>query len=218
MSGVHAVLLAAGRGRRFGGPKAALHLHGRWMLPRLVRALRQGGAASVTVVLSDAAEAAIRPLGESGADQEVRNPDPEAGRTGSVLAGLATVPEHAEGVLLHPCDVPLLSAPAVAALLSRWGAEPGRPGLLARPVTPAGRGGHPLLVGAERLPTLRRYAPDRPLRDLLEEDRDRILNVPVAGDPGPFFDINTREQLQLLEKLLEHASGTEPDPHHPGRE
>lgn len=215
---VPAVLLAAGLGRRLGYPKAALELRGRWMLPRLVRSLKAGGAGPVHLVLNPRAAEAIVGHGDHGADAVTLNPDPDAGRTGSLLAGLRQLTPGPEAVLVHPCDVPLLSAPVVAELLRAWRSRPDRARLLARPVTPAGRGGHPLLVGAERLLTLLEYPPDRPLRDLLDEDRRLVLNVPVPGDPGPFLDVNTAEQLQLLENLLEHASGTEADPDHPGRD
>ncbi|MBL7009504.1 MAG: nucleotidyltransferase family protein [Planctomycetes bacterium] len=217
-SAIPAVLLAAGRGRRLGYPKAALEVRGRWMLPLLVHALRRGGAGPVCLVLSPEAQRAIAGFGEHGADLVAVNSDPDAGRTGSLTAGLRALSGAAEALLIHPCDVPLLTGEVVAALVLAWRSSPGKERLLARPVTAAGRGGHPLLVGADRLPRLREYAPGRPLRDLLDEDRRQVLNVPVPGDPGPFLDVNTAEQLRLLENLLEHTPGAEPDPNHPGRE
>lgn len=215
---LHAILLAAGAGRRLGCPKAALRLRGKWMLPHLVRSLREGGASAVTVVLGPAAARAIAGFGESGADRTVLNPAPEAGRTGSILIALDADALAADGVLLHPCDVPLLRPEVVARVIEAWRAAPEHARLLARPVTPSGRGGHPLLVGAGRLPTLRAFPPGRPLRDLLDEDRARVLNVPVPGDPGPFLDVDHPEQLRLLEDLLEQAPGPSSDPEDPRRD
>ncbi len=209
---VDAVLLAAGLGRRFGRPKADLELRGRWMLPALVHALRGGGADRVVLVLGPESERAIEHRPPHGADGVVRNPDPDAGRTGSLLAGLGAVDEAVDGVLVHPCDVPLLSPRVVQRVIAAWAARADRGDFLARPVTPAGRGGHPLLVGAARLTRLRRYAPEQPLRELLDEDRARLLDVAVSGDPGPFLDVDTAEQLALLENLLESASAPEPPP------
>ncbi|MHC4824162.1 MAG: nucleotidyltransferase family protein, partial [Planctomycetota bacterium] len=74
--------------------------------------------------------------------------------------------------------------------------------LLARPVTPGGKGGHPLLLGADHIAKLRTFPADRPLRDLLRDAPDSILNVLRRGDPGPFLDVDTPEQLELLESLL----------------
>lgn len=195
-------MLAAGSGRRLGYPKAALALRGQWMLPRLVQALRAGGAHPVILVLGEASAAAIAPLGPHGADQAVLNPNPEQGRTGSALCGLMALPAAVDAVLIHPCDVPLLRAAAVAALVSAWRAAPNATGMAARPVTPSGHGGHPLLVGAGRLPELRAFPPQRPLRELVHADAQRLLNVRLDGDPGPFLDVDTPEQAQFLETLL----------------
>jgi len=176
------------------------------MLPRLVSALRRGGARRVILVLSAGARAAIEEKGPAGADCEVLNPDPGDGRTGSIQCGLERLGDGTAGVLLHPCDVPLLTPEAVARLIRAWRALP-RPGvMLARPVTPGGRGGHPLLVGAERLARLRAFPPGRPLRDLVREDPAGLLDLPLHGDPGPFLDVNTPEQRQLIESLLESPS------------
>jgi len=203
---LEAILLAAGAGRRLGVPKAALELKGRWMLPRIVSALRRGGAQRVVLVLSAPARAAIEGMGPTGADCEILNPDPEAGRTGSILCGLDRIGTGIAGVLLHPCDVPLLTPEAVARLIRAWKALPRPETMLARPVTPGGRGGHPLLVGSERLARLRAFPPDRPLRDLVHEDPARLLDLPLHGDPGPFLDVDTPEQRQLIESLLESPS------------
>ncbi len=200
-SSVHAILLAAGAGRRFGGPKALLKLKGRWMLPRLVAALRAGGAEVVHLVLSPEAELGVRALGETGADQVHVNPDPDAGRTGSLLTALSQVPASA-AVLCHPCDIPLLSADVVEALLSAWRGDDNRDDLLVRPVTPGGRGGHPLLLGANRVNELRTFPPDRPLREILQAHPNSIRDLRRIGDPGPFLDVDTPEQLALLESLL----------------
>lgn len=200
-SPLHAVVLAAGAGRRFGGPKAALQLSGRWMLPRLVEALRQGGAEKVHLVLSEAAAEAIAALGAHGADEVHLNPEPDAGRTGSLLCALPSVPAEA-ALLCHPCDVPLISPPVVAELVAEWRRDENRDLLLVRPVTPGGRGGHPLLLGRARVEELRAYPPDRPLRDLLRDHPDLVRDLKRSGDPGPFLDVDTPEQLALLESLL----------------
>lgn len=199
-----AILLAAGSGRRLGLPKALLELQGIWMLPRLVEVLRAGGCRSVHVVvrLEDVPILEARG-GIPGAEVRI-NPNPVAGRTGSVLEGLASLSEggFGEALLIHSCDIPLLSAEAVHQLIRAWMVEAQRDTLAARLVTPGGKGGHPLLLGRDRLAELRDFGPDRPLRDLLHADPDRVLSVVRRGDPGPFLDVDTPEQLELLESLL----------------
>jgi CTP:molybdopterin cytidylyltransferase MocA len=171
-----------------------------------VRTLRQGGADHVIVVLSNESQAALKQKPVLEADQIILNPNPKAGRTGSILLALDALPSTVEACLIHPCDIPLLSPHAITQLLKAWKTAPEPAKTLARLVTPGGRGGHPLLVPKERLSTLRKFAPGQSLRDLVHENSEFLLNVPLAGDPGPFLDVDTPEQLQLLESLLRTSS------------
>lgn len=205
-----AVLLAAGAGRRLGAPKALLELNGRWMLPSLIHALRAGGAAIVHLVI----RAELRPILEArGLDRAARlivNPAPERGRNSSIRLGLETIPPGT-AVLIHPCDVPLISAQAVAALVAAWAQHPRRDALAARLVTPGGKGGHPLLLGCARAAEAAVLDDQASLRHLLHREPAARLDVTLRGDPGPFLDVDTPEQRSLLESLLPAApqSGTD---------
>jgi len=204
--GPFAVLLAAGHGKRFGFPKSAMEIHGNWILPRLVDALRGGGALKVALVLSAESKAAISGKGETGADVVVLNPTPETGRTGSLQAGLRALmgksPEAPFSALVHPCDVPLLSREVVAALIRGHKSLKSPGNGLVRPTTAGGRGGHPLLLGASRVKDVLAYRPDQSLRTLLADHPDSVLDLHVSG-PGPFLNVNHPEQLALLESLME---------------
>lgn len=201
-----AVLLAAGEGRRLGVPKALLTLRGRWMLPSLVRALREGGAAEVTIVHRASERAALLAGGLDRVARLAEHPDPTRGRSSSLRCGLEHV-APGTAVLVHPCDVPLLSPQAVATLVAAWRAHPQRDGLAARLVTPGGRGGHPLLLGGARADAARTLADEDSLRALLHRDPAARLDVSLRGDPGPFLDVDTPEQHALLESLI--ASGVQ---------
>lgn len=207
---IDAILLAAGAGTRLGFPKALLEVHGRWMLPRLVETLRAGGCRSVVVVTRPEVVAAIAQRGGCGADEMVLNPRPEEGRSGSILCGLGAalgVARKPDAVVIHPCDIPLLSADAVRQLLLGWLQAPQRESLVARLVTPGKRGGHPLLVGANRFAELEALGADQPLRDVVHGKPEQRLDITRKSDPGPFLDVDTPEQLQLLESLLPQKSG-----------
>ncbi len=198
---LEAILLAAGAGRRLGVPKALLCLRGVWMLPRLAESLHAAGAARVHVVARAEERAELAARGLPACATLHVNPAPESGRTGSVLVGLRAV-SGASAVLVHPCDVPLLSAAAAATLVEAWRRAPDRDRLAARLVTPSGRGGHPLLLGNVRAAAARRLAPTASLREILHADPARRLDVVLRGDPGPFLDVDTPEQLALVESLL----------------
>lgn len=197
---VDAILLAAGLGRRLGHPKAALQLRGQWMLPILVETLRRGGASRVILVLSNPALDAIADLGDPRADREVCNRDPDAGRMGSVQAGLREVREgHA--ALVHPCDMPLLQVETVQRIVRGW-QDAGAPARgLARPVSSGRRGGHPLLIGPAWRDEMLDAGVDQPLRDWLHDPRAERLDL-TLHDPGAFLDIDTPEQRDLVESLL----------------
>jgi len=196
-----AILLAAGAGRRLGLPKALLELKGIWMLPRLVSALQTGGCENVVVVVREEQLAILQARGGCGAQSILANPNPDAGRNSSIQIGLAAL-APGRAVLIHPCDVPLLSAAAVLQLLQSWAQQPTVQKLVARLMTPGGKGGHPLLLGADVVPEVRQLSAEESLRKIVHFDKDRLLNVVRRGDPGPFMDVDTREQLELLESLL----------------
>ncbi|HEU4912946.1 MAG TPA: NTP transferase domain-containing protein, partial [Actinomycetes bacterium] len=61
VSGIAGLVLAAGAGRRFGGPKALAEIDGERLVDRAVRALREGGSDPVYVV------AGAAPLAVEGA-------------------------------------------------------------------------------------------------------------------------------------------------------
>lgn len=87
------IVVAAGRGRRFGGPKALADLEGRALWEWAQAALDEAGAAGVVVV-------GPVPGGVAGGQT----------RRDSVAAGLAAVPPAVEHVLVHDAARPLATA------------------------------------------------------------------------------------------------------------
>lgn len=99
---VWAILVAAGTGSRFGGPKHNADLNGEPMWAHAERALRAGGAAEV-VLVGDV------PRGIAGGPR----------RRDSVGSGLAAVPADVELVLVHDAARPLATAELVARVIER---------------------------------------------------------------------------------------------------
>jgi len=184
---VHAVVLAAGRGRRMGGPKHLLPVGepAQPMLARVVLSLRTAGVSGISVVLrpGDASgEACALAYGAGPVPAE----DPEEGRAASVRAGVRAAPADASGLLFALADQPFLAADDFAALLAAFAAAPdaivhacyagarGTPVLFARRFWPEllalrGRDGgrrviaaHPEAVRGVELPPLRGRDIDRP--------------------------------------------------------
>jgi CTP:molybdopterin cytidylyltransferase MocA len=185
VSAVEGLLLAAGAGRRMGGPKALLRdARGVPFLDRSVGALLDGGCAGVTVVLGADAEAARALLDEAGwtaddAVQVVLAPDWASGMGASLRAGLAALePSAADvvGVLVSLVDLPDVGEPVVRRLLDR----PVRPETLAR-ASYDGHVGHPVLIGRAHWAGVTGSAGgDRGARDYLAEHRDDVELVECA--------------------------------------
>lgn len=141
---VHGLLLAAGSGTRFGGPKAlARDDDGTLWLLRAIGALRP--ADGITVVLGAGAEeaAALLPMSVG----RVLATDWASGMGASLQAGLeqvADVDPDAAAVLVSLVDLPDVTADVVARLL----ATPYDASTLRRAAY-AGTPGHPVLLGRE---------------------------------------------------------------------
>ncbi|HIA38407.1 MAG TPA: hypothetical protein EYN86_02690 [Planctomycetes bacterium] len=200
---LHAIILSAGAGRRLGFPKALLKLHGKLMLPIVCQAFKAAGCQHLSVVIRAEHEDLFLESGLT-ARELVINPSPDDGRTSSLLCALQRVStEH--NLLIHSCDTPLISSDAILQLITQWLTVAAPAQTIARLCSPGGKGGHPLLVGSEQVPQLKKFSADQPLRDLFINNPEALLNVTRAGDPGPFLGINTVEQLALVENLLDDA-------------
>lgn len=108
-SSVAGLVLAAGEGRRFGGPKAVVELDGERLVDRAVRLLTDGGCSPIVVV-----DGAL-PLTVDGA-RVVHNPDWPTGMGSSLRTGLAALGDPVDAVVVALVDQPWLGAEAVRRL------------------------------------------------------------------------------------------------------
>lgn len=155
---VVAVVLAAGAGSRYGGPKALAHdAAGRAWVRTVVETLTAAGIGRVVVVLGAGAGRAVH-LVPGGAEVVIAR-EWESGPAASLRAGLEAVERgsgparggrRAEAVLVALVDQPSLPGEIVDQLLS----APVDSRTLRR-MTYAGRPGHPVLIGRDHWQTLR---------------------------------------------------------------
>ncbi|MDQ1082581.1 MULTISPECIES: NTP transferase domain-containing protein [Microbacterium] len=138
---VSGLVLAAGAGRRFGGPKALARTPaGAPWVALAVRALVEGGCRDVTVVLGAGADEAQALVPRTA--RIVRAEDWAEGMSASLRSGLrALAGGPAVAAVVVPVDTPDLLPSAVARVMRR-----ARPEALAQ-ATYAGRPGHPVLLG-----------------------------------------------------------------------
>lgn len=190
----HAVLLAAGAARRFGGPKLLAPVDGRPMLEHAVRALesalRSGNLARVHAVhREDAPEVAA--LIPAAWRVPIPVAEAEAGLSASLRLGVrAADAAGAPAVLVCLADQPRLSPLVLAMLVAGWraGAEIVRPLYAEEPDVP----GHPLLLDRRHYGLAAETSGDRGLDPLL---RRHHLAVALASVPGRNPDIDTPDDL-----------------------
>ncbi|GAA2980764.1 molybdenum cofactor cytidylyltransferase [Microbacterium terrae] len=143
------LVLAAGAGTRFGGPKGlARDAGGAPWTVIAVDVLRRAGCDRVVVAVgacADEVAALVPPVAEV-----VVVADWADGMAASLRAGLsaALAPGGAEAVVIVPVDTPELPASAVRRVVSALG--DGVAGGLAQAVY-GGRPGHPVVIGAEHV-------------------------------------------------------------------
>ena len=184
------VVLAAGRSRRMGRPKALLPASpgGETFVGRIVRTLRDGGVDHVVVVAAGAAADIRRVLSqEHRPPRIVLNPAPERGQFSSLQVGLrAVIRPGVSAVLVTLVDVPLVSAGTVEALLDAY-RRTGAP--LVRPER-RGRHGHPVVFDRSVFGDISSAPADSSAKAIVAAHLGDSVSVPIEED-GPFRDIDT---------------------------
>lgn len=193
MTGVAGLVLAAGAGRRFGGPKALVRLGGQLLVERVCGTLADGGCAPVVVVLGARADD-IRAAADL--PDTVDNPDWTEGMGSSLRVGLGALPVDAGAVVVALVDQPLVGAEAVRRLSAAW-----RGGAVAAVASYDGRPRNPVLLDRSVFVDVAASAQgDVGARAWLRTHPDVVVTVP-CGDTGTARDIDTPDDLAAVEAL-----------------
>jgi nicotine blue oxidoreductase len=185
---VAGVVLAAGAGQRFGGPKALVRFEGERLVDRAVRTLRDGGCDPVLVV--DGA-APVAPV-----DAEVLTNDRwREGMGSSLRAALAALqPRHdVVAAVLLLVDTPWVASVAVHRVIARH-RVPGERTLAAQ-AEYDGVPGHPVLIDRAVWGEVAELAVgDQGARAWLRQHRDRVHLVDCSG-MGDSRDVDHPDDL-----------------------
>ncbi|MGN9775871.1 nucleotidyltransferase family protein [Micromonospora sp. H33] len=107
------MIIAAGGGRRIGGPEALLHQGEKPLVSRMIDTMTEGGCERIVVVLGAAADQ-VRETADLGDATVVVNRAWGTGVGSSIRAGLAAIDDDGiEAVVVVPVDMPGLTAAAV---------------------------------------------------------------------------------------------------------
>ena len=203
------MLLAAGEGSRFGGPKALIELGGRTLAQRGVDTLRAGGADPILVVTG---AAQVRLSGTLTVD----NPEWRTGMGSSLRAALRFLqaglgaPDLAgapgepaappaadpQAVVVVLADQPLVGAEAVTRLIAAY-----RAGATVAVATYGGKPRNPVLLAREHWPEVAELATgDSGARTFLRARPELVTSI-ECGDVGRPDDIDTPEDLARIAAL-----------------
>ncbi|WP_336486306.1 nucleotidyltransferase family protein [Methylobacterium nigriterrae] len=191
------VLLAAGRGTRFGpAPKLLADLGGKPLVRHAAEAACAARVGPVVAVLGAHAEGIRAAL--AGLDLAcVENPDYGAGLSTSLRAGLAALPEAVVGALVLLGDMPGVTARHLDRLAEAFRAADPTPAAVV-PVR-GGRRGNPVLLNRRLLEAdLACLAGDRGAGPILAGRAD-VLEI--AGDAATALDIDTPAALRRADHL-----------------
>ncbi|AQR62076.1 hypothetical protein BZG35_10800 [Brevundimonas sp. LM2] len=186
----HALVLAGGAGRRFGGAKLLADWRGR---PLVVWAVEIALAAPVdgVVVVVGSRAAEVRSALADLSDPRlgiVEAADWEDGLSASLRCGVTALPPEAASLAIFLGDMPLVDPASVGPLIDAVEA-----GAVAARLDHADGPAHPIVFGHSLFPDLLRTRGDRGARPLLI-DRDAVA-VFTTTDDGAVFDVDRPEDL-----------------------
>ncbi|USQ95918.1 nucleotidyltransferase family protein [Caulobacter sp. RL271] len=190
-----AIVLAAGRGARFGGGKLTAPLNGAPLVAGALLTAFLSPARRVFVAIGpdpavrEAVEATASRIAAADRLTLVQVEDPTEGMGASLRAAAQALPDDAAGAFVLLGDMPSID-PETLQRLSR--AFEGPLDLIAP--TYLGRRGHPVLFGATWFPALRALSGDEGARALLESAGAQLTRIPVE-DPGIHLDVDRPEDL-----------------------
>jgi len=191
------LVLAAGAGRRMGGPKALVRLTdgGPTLVETAVARVVEGGCDRVVVVVGAAGDAVAALLEGSGA-RVVHADDWDEGMGASLRAGLAHLAQGDDDLaLVTLVDLPDVTAQVVRRLLGAARGE-GR-AALARAAY-GGVPGHPVVIGRDHWgAVVTRARGDRGARDHLRETPHHLVE---CGDLATGRDLDTVGDLDDLRR------------------
>ena len=192
---VAAVVLAAGEGSRFGGPKQVALVDGEPLLVRAVQTALEADVTEVVVVTGAHADQATACLDAAFGEgltprlRVVHNAEWRTGQAGSLHAALRCMRDEVQAVLFMPVDQPSLTSTLLRRLVRRWRSGYG----LAAPRVDGKIRGRAGLFDRRYWPELLGVRGDRGGRDLLRTYADRV--AAVAADGELLWDVDRQSDL-----------------------
>jgi molybdenum cofactor cytidylyltransferase len=198
---IAAVVLAAGRSNRMGGPNKLLaEIAGRPLLRIVVEEALASHAKPVIVVVGHERADVEKALAGLPV-QLIHNPDFAQGLGTSLKAGIAAVPAEADGAIVCLGDMPQVDASLIDRLIAAF--DPDRGALIVMP-TVEGRRGNPVLWSRRFFPDLMAIEGDVGARHFIGRYSEAVVEVPLEGRAA-LVDVDTPEALVGVKAAIEGA-------------
>ena len=198
---VAAVVLAAGRSTRMGAVNKMLAEIGGKPLVRIAAEQALASRAKPVVVVTgherERVEAALTGLNV----RFVHNPEYADGLGTSLKAGIAAVPEDADGAIVCLGDMPQVDSQLIDRLIAAF--DPERGALVVVPSID-GRRGNPVVWSRRFFHDLMSITGDIGARHLIGSYAEAVAEVPVVG-AGALTDVDTPESLSAVKAEIERA-------------
>jgi molybdenum cofactor cytidylyltransferase len=196
---VAAIVLAAGRSTRMGGPNKLLaEISGKPLVRIAAEQALASRATPVIVVTGHEHERVAGALAGLSV-KLVHNSDFASGLGGSLRTGIAAVPADADGVVVCLGDMPQVDAALIDQLIAAFDPEKG-----ALAVVPVfdGRRGNPVLWSRRFFPDLTAIEGDIGARHLIGRYNEAVVEIPVTGNAA-LVDVDTPEALRGVKAEIE---------------
>ncbi len=189
---ITAILLAAGRSRRFGpDDKLMAELEGTPIILKTLGALSGSKCRAIHVVVAPDNS----PLKELLKDQPaslVANPQAEAGIGSSIATGIASLEDDVAGALILPGDMPWMTSAFINRLIEAFVANERNRVIV--PTTPEGEQRNPIIWPRSYFAELCKLSGSRGAKKLIPATPDQRLEI-LAPDTAIFRDIDTPAEL-----------------------
>jgi molybdenum cofactor cytidylyltransferase len=198
---IAAVVLAAGRSSRMGGPNKLLaEIRGRPLVRIVADAALASHARPVIVVTGhqrERVEAALAGLPV----KLVHNPHFADGLGTSLKAGIGALPAETDGVIVCLGDMPQVNAALIDRLIGAL--DPDKGALVVVP-TIDGKRGNPVVWSRRFFPDLMAVEGDIGARHLIGRYAEAVAELPVTGNAA-LIDVDTPEALEAVKAELERT-------------
>jgi molybdenum cofactor cytidylyltransferase len=192
--GLHAAILAAGPGSRFGGVKQLVRLRGEPVLHQLVANAAFVTGQSVSVVLGAHAQVIAASLRQRAVTIMI-NRHWEEGIASSIRMAVQSAPPASSAILLLLADQVAVTADDLRRLHASWRRHP----VLIAAALHGGAPGLPAIFPRWAFSDLLALRGDRNPRAVLRASIDRVVRVPMANAG---IDLDTPEDLLQLDPAL----------------